>query len=183
MKIDIENCWYYFLSLENDLEKASQYVEPRGQENVYSIEFYKIFVLACVEVETLFKGFCLLFENESAGEIGIYKGILLKHIPQIVDAEVFIKRCRTRLKPFAGWDSDALSWWTTFCGVKHDRGAKFTDATYHNAVSALSALYVLILYYANKTGASIPDQRSGYIVSEYSQAYFVVAPSKKLPGT
>ncbi len=182
MQINIENCWNYFISLENDLSRTSQFVEPRGQESVYSFEFYKLLVLACVEAESLFKGFCLLLENEKAQDMTAYKGVLLKHFPQIVDAEVQITRSGTTLKPFLGWDKGTLSWWTCYNEIKHNRGEKFIDATYYNAVSALSALYILILYYAKMTGASIPDQQSNYIVSNYSKAYLVVSPTEKLPG-
>ncbi len=182
MKIDIENCWNYYLSLESDMSDTSQYVEPRNQENVHSFEFFKIIILACTEVESIFKGFCELLENEHANDMSFYKGVLLKHFPAIVDAEVTIKRGGIKLKPFSGWDSKPLPWWTAYHGMKHNRGAKFDEATYFNAVSVLSALYLLILYYAKYTGVTIPDQKSEYIISEYSKAYFVVSPSEKLPG-
>ncbi len=182
MDINIENCWNYYLALESDLSKTSQFVEPRGQESVYSFEFYKIIVLACVEAESLFKVFCLYLENIDAGDIAIYKGVLLKHFPQITRAEVQIKRCGLKLKPFLEWSEKPLPWWTEYQEIKHNRGGKFEKATYFNAVSALSALYLLILYYSRLTGVTIHDQKSEYIVSEYSKAYLVISPSEKLPG-
>ena len=182
MKIEIKNCWYYYLSLENDLARTAQFVEPHSQESVYSFEFYKILVLACVEVESLFKGFCAFLENENAVDISIYKGILLKHLPQIVDAEVLITRSGSSYKPFSGWNNSPLPWWETYNQVKHNRGEKLIEATYLNAVLALSALYLLVLYYAKMTGADLPDQQSEYIVSKYSKKYLVVSPEEQLPG-
>ena len=32
----LKNMWNYFLSLEQDLSNTSRFVEPQGQENVYS---------------------------------------------------------------------------------------------------------------------------------------------------
>lgn len=46
-----ESIWNYFLVLEKDLEATTRYVEPHNQDNVYSIEFYKILVLAATECE------------------------------------------------------------------------------------------------------------------------------------
>ena len=42
----LKNMWNYFLSLEQDLSNTSRFVEPQGQENVYSFEFAKILILA-----------------------------------------------------------------------------------------------------------------------------------------
>ena len=44
---EVQNMWYYFLDLEKELADSSRYIEPEGQENVYSFEFRKIIILAC----------------------------------------------------------------------------------------------------------------------------------------
>ena len=50
--------WNYFLMLESDLDNTSRYIEPQGQENVYSFEFAKLLVLACTEIESVLKVMC-----------------------------------------------------------------------------------------------------------------------------
>ena len=35
----INGIWNYYLSLEKDLDNTSRYIEPKGQENVFSFEF------------------------------------------------------------------------------------------------------------------------------------------------
>ena len=50
----LHGMWNYFLMLENDLDNTSRYIEPQGQENVYSFEFAKLLVLACTEIESDF---------------------------------------------------------------------------------------------------------------------------------
>ena len=62
-KKTLHGMWNYFLMLESDLDNTSRYIEPQGQENVYSFEFAKLLILACTEVESVFKAIC--FEIES----------------------------------------------------------------------------------------------------------------------
>ena len=83
-KSELNEVWNYYLSIENDLSKTSQYVEPMGQENVYSFEFARILVLACTEVESVFKQIC--FEktgNKPKDTIGFYKAIILNNFPKL----------------------------------------------------------------------------------------------------
>lgn len=47
----INGIWNYYLSLEKDLDDTSRYIEPKGQENVFSFEFAKLLVLSCTELE------------------------------------------------------------------------------------------------------------------------------------
>ena len=49
--IRIWNMWDYYLSLEEDLSNTSQYIEPLGQESVYSFEFAKILMPTLTEKE------------------------------------------------------------------------------------------------------------------------------------
>ena len=46
---ELENCWNYYLSIEEDLNETSRYIEPTGQENVYSFEFQKVIMLCGAE--------------------------------------------------------------------------------------------------------------------------------------
>ena len=55
---ELATSWNYFLSIERDLSETSRYIEPYGQENAYSFEFYKIIMLSCAEIESAFKKLC-----------------------------------------------------------------------------------------------------------------------------
>lgn len=180
---ELENVWYYFLDLEKELSDSSRYIEPYGQDNVYSFEFRKIIILACTECETVFKSICESIDNtKKRGSISYYKGIILGKYPKIVDAEVTIRRWHKTIKPFKDWDTGNLKWWTAHQNVKHDRGSNFYEATYENAVFSLSALYVLIFYLYVINDKEIPFERADeYISSEYTPPLISCMPNKKLP--
>ena len=177
---ELHNMWYYYLDLEKDLSDSSRYIEPDGQEKVYSFEFRKIIILACTECETAFKAICEAVDNtKKRGSISDYKTIILGRYPKIVDAEVTIRRWHRSIKPFLGWNDGGLPWWTAHQNIKHDRGSNYNEATYENAAFALSALYVLIfyLYYIN---IQEPPYEGEYISSEYTPPFLTCKPNKKL---
>ena len=178
---EFQGIWNYYLSLESDLSDTSRYIEPAGQENTHSFEFAKIIILACTEIESVMKAICYEITNEEKGNIGEYKETILKTFPKIVSAQVTIARLGRNIIPFAGWDKGPLPWWDGYTAVKHKRGTEFDKASYINAVSALSALYVLILYLAKMQNIDFSSAKSIYIYSDYSRKVLACAPDKELP--
>ena len=179
---ELQNMWYYFLDLEKELADSSRYIEPEGQENVYSFEFRKIIILACTECETAFKSLCeIIDESKERGNIGDYKGIILSRFPKIVESEVIISRWHKTIQPFRGWDEGNLNWWDVNQKVKHDRGKNLKEATYENAVYTLSALYVLIFYLYRASSKYITELRSNYITSQYAPKYVIGKYDRELP--
>lgn len=165
---DIENIWYYYLTLESDMIETSQYIEPNGQENTYSFAFYKIILLSCCEIESVFKIICELLEGTTGGSIKEYKQVILKHMPKICEAFVIVPRWKARIiEPFAGWEAGKLSWWNVYSQIKHTRAWRFENATYNNAVYALSALYLLIQYLYQLHGFECKADDSKYFDSDY----------------
>lgn len=173
--------WNYYLSLENDLATTSQYIEPAGQEDTHSFEFSKLIILSCTEAESVMKAICYEITNEEKGNIGEYKEIILTKFPKIITARVTVSRLGQDIIPFAGWDSGHLLWWDAYTDVKHKRGTEFDKASYKNAVYALSALYILILYLARMNNIDFSSAESTYIFSDYSRKVLACAPSKQLP--
>ena len=174
--------WNYYLTLEADISNTSRYIEPRGLENVYSFEFAKILILACTELESVFKLLCLEITGEQPeGNIGKYKETILSKYPRIVDAIVSVKRWGRCICPFQGWDKGPLLWWSAYQGVKHNRKEFFSGASYNNAVYALAALYVSTFYLAKTSGVDFADYTSEYIESDYSKTRLVYGAIKRLP--
>ena len=178
----LHGMWNYFLTLESDLENTSRYIEPSGQENVYSFEFAKLLVLACTEIESVLKVMCKEINPSSKAEkMSDYQPIIMQRFPKITEACVEISRLGRNIKPFSEWNSQPLSWWRAYNGVKHNRGNNFSDATYMNAVMALSGLYILIFYLSALTGIKFKNYASKYISSEYEHVNLFWAVSSKLP--
>lgn len=178
----INEIWNYYLTLEGDITNTSRFIEPSGQENVHSFEFAKILILACTELESVFKLLCLeITGKQPEGTIGKYKETILGRYPRIVDAVVSVKRWGRTIAPFQGWDIGKLSWWNAYQEVKHNRGEYFSGASYNNAVYALSALYISILYLARAANIDFADYTSNYIESDYSKTRLIFGATKKLP--
>lgn len=182
---ELQTCWNYFLSIDRDLAETSRYIEPEGQEDTRSFEFYKIIILACSEVESAFKQLCNVIDGEEkCGDISDYKRIILSKYPKICDSKVVVKRWRAReIQPFSGWNERTLEWWSEYSSLKHNRFTKFDGATYKNAVYALAALYVLILYlYIYKTNRyTCKADDSICFWSEYHPGQHYLDPISELP--
>lgn len=179
---ELMSIWNYYLSLEDDLAATSRYIEPAGQENTFSFEFSKLLVLACTEIESVLKRICYIIAGHHVeGDIGAYKQTILSIYPKITKATVIVSRLGKNIIPFSGWGSGRLQWWDAYQQVKHNRGEFFSQATYLNSVSAISALYILIFYLAEISGLSKKKLDSHYIDSDYSYGKLIVSGSKKLP--
>lgn len=179
---EFENLWNYFLVLDEDLSSTTKYVEPK-QKSVYSFEFQKIIILSCCEVETAFKELCTIIrgDHDFSSDIGEYKSIILKKFPLIIEATVTIGRTGERLKPFEGWDIKKLDWWDVYQQIKHNRISGFENATYNNAQTALSALYILILYISKSENFRTYSRYSKYITSEYTAQALYANADRPLP--
>ena len=173
--------WNFFLSIEHDMENTSRYIEPFGQEDVHSFEFAKIIILASTEAESVMKAICFELSNEEKGCIGKYKETILDRFPKITTATVTISRLGYNIAPFDGWDTGPLDWWNAYGAVKHNRGTDFDKANYRNAVTALSALYILIFYLSKLCNIDFHGTDSVYIHSNYSGRIFACAPAEQLP--
>ena len=181
-KQELIDCWNYFLSLEKDLDNTSRYIEPKGQENVHSFEFAKILILACTEIEVLFNYLCKTIRpDETTGNIGRYKEVILTAFPKITAAEISVMRWGKTISPFSGWDSGPLKWWGAYQHVKHNRSLNFNDASYENAVFSLAALYLLIFYTAKANNITFPNTKSVYLESNYENTTVEYSPIKQLP--
>ncbi len=178
----LKGIWQYFLTLESDLDDTFRYIDPAGQENVHSFEFAKILILACTEVESVFKALCCEITGQSSADnIKKYREIILERFPKITEAKVQIKRLGRVVCPFEGWGKESPAWWRAYQGVKHNRGECFSDATYQNASVALAGLYVLIFYLAKLTQIRFNDYVSKCFESDYESVLPVYGPQKQLP--
>lgn len=181
MDKEFQSIWNYYLALENDLAATSRYIEPAGQEDVHSFEFAKILILACTEVESVFKLICVAAEGSEVGDISEYKRIILSKYPKIVDATAIISRLGKSIQPYSKWATGALPWWSAYQQVKHSREDHFYLASYRNAVNAIAALYIAVFYLAKIRGYDFRGMGSQYIHSEYAGQLLVCKPPKELP--
>ena len=186
MREEINNMWRYYLSLEDDISNTSRFVEPIGQEDVFSLEFAKILILSCVEVESVLKKFYYFYNpsrsKKSKLNIKDYKSVLTTKCPTIAKESLSVSRTGKTIIPFQSWDLDEDSprWWKAYQDVKHNRFEQYKNASYSNAVSALAALHILIQYLSTITGTDFCNV-SQYIKSDYSLVYGVALSGNEKP--
>jgi hypothetical protein len=143
--------WEYFLNVEADLAVCSRYVAFSSENfNTYSNEFGKIIVVACAEIDAILVELCkLIAPHEKPQSINQYFPIIHSKFSTFNNAKVDIRRDRLNLQPWEEWtDAKSPSWWGNgYNRIKHDRTNHFQKANLHNALLAVGALFLVILYY------------------------------------
>jgi hypothetical protein len=150
--MDTLNHWRYFLSIERELNDSLRYVEyTHVQRTVYSFECARLLLIACSELDVVFKVACSHVDpSAQADSIGRYFSCLNAKY-DLTSERVRLDRYSESLAPFTGWNRDTPPpWWTAQNKVKHERHEHFDQATLGNAVHALCGLFVANLIVLNE---------------------------------
>ncbi|NOR46012.1 MAG: hypothetical protein GQ534_10550 [Candidatus Delongbacteria bacterium] len=152
--------WRYFLSIEEDFIKTLRYVElSKDNLKTYSIEYTRLLVSACAEIETILKLICKTTgSNCNNFNISKLKKKLYEHdFCYMHEADVIISNYESWITPFDCWKKDddkgnpvSPSWWKAYNSIKHNRDEKYKEANLENVLLAISGLLVAELYYYEK---------------------------------
>ena len=144
--------WNYYLSLKKELEVVSDYIEfEEANYQTYSIELAKLLMAASSRVDVVLKQLCNTLNPEGKHEnINNYRVTIKQYLQADFLAEkVSISRHGLELDPWSNWrmhEERNPDWWNAYNDVKHQRNAEFPKATLKNALNAMSALLISILY-------------------------------------
>lgn len=141
--------WDYYISLENDLLSCRRYVEfHHANMQVYSIEFVRLLLATCSEVDVLAKSLCKrIAEETEADNIRKYRKMLEPSLA-LSSFQVFDVVTNSYRIPFVEWGKqDSTEWWRSYNHVKHDRFNKYKEAALAANLAALAGLYILNLYW------------------------------------
>jgi hypothetical protein len=139
--------WNYFLALERDLEVLSRYVEfDKANYRTYSIELARLLFAAASEIDVIAKALCeRLAPDSPRTDMDQYRAVLVEHLPKLRGMEAVIPRYSLRFTPWAELKNDRNpDWWTKYNNVKHRRDRLFHEGNLRNALSAMSALLLVI---------------------------------------
>ncbi len=142
--------WNYYLALEQDMERISRFVEfDSAHLNVYSIEFTRIFLSACSEIDVLLKEMgALKLEKWKGKSIRHYRQMVQENFQELVNERVFIHRYGFEYAPWESWNEDVNPlWWKSYNNVKHHRYEFYSEANMENTLNALGALLIVTVYY------------------------------------
>jgi len=142
--------WNYFLALEDDLDRASRFIEfSELNFPVYSIELVHLFLAACSEIDVVLKALCRIkVPRRKHWTIDHYQEVVKKHFPELVNEEIQIPRFGLTLSPFENWTAQRNPiWWRSHNNVKHQRNDHYSEANLKNVLNSVSALALVTLYF------------------------------------
>jgi hypothetical protein len=142
--------WNYFLAIEKDLENLSRYIEfDETNLKTYSIELTHILFSSSSEVDVVMKQLCNLIDPDTKAEnINDYRNIISKHSNELINEEVVIHRYGLTFRPWLNWQNDKNpDWWQSYNHVKHERNKHYSEANLKNAINAVGALLLTVVYY------------------------------------
>ena len=123
--------WNYLAVLEDDLLRASRYVEFAAQNfETYSIEFAHLLFAAAAETEVILKELCQTLAQQQPNNIDQYRAILLNELPQLPGRQLTVPRFGLQLQPWSNWGTQAPTnpdWWRSYNNVKHARHQSFEE--------------------------------------------------------
>ena len=150
--------WNYYLQLESDFFSYSPYCEiDTANDKAFSIKYLQLLLSVCGEIDSICKTFCkTLDDNLDPDKAGMreYIPILLQNYSTFASEPVQVLGHRYReMQPWKNIANGYMpNWWSRYNAVKHHRDEKenYKHANQKNAIEALSALYILIEYWAAK---------------------------------
>ena len=147
--------WHYFISLDSDLEASSRFVEIcEDNKNTYSIEYVRIFLAACSEIDVVAKLLSLKFNPEFKPShkkfptIIDYQKAIIQECPNFHTTKILAPRYGLELTPWETWKKGKTPpfWWNHYNNVKHERNNFFKEANLNNTIHAVAGLFVMVLY-------------------------------------
>lgn len=148
--------WNYFLSLEDDIDRISRYVEfTEKNYSCFSLELARILLTSSSEVDVVAKQYCkALNPSSKAQSIGKYKEAILAGNPSFPDTVITMPRYGLTFIPWISWKSNEASpyWWQSYNKVKHQRHTHFERANLENRLNSVAGLFAMLIhYYQNQT--------------------------------
>lgn len=183
-----EYYWNYYLSIEKMLKDTEKYVAISYEnKDTYSIEFTKIILLACAEIDSILKIICKLKQNikkDTRYKMEVYASVLeefkdLKEEAYTIFPNTFIDERVLAVAPFKSMDKNklygGLPWWEAYQKLKHNRLENAINGNLFNALSSIAAYYILIGIlkdFLNETDGR--EYVKTHNVSEYLQPSFII---------
>jgi hypothetical protein len=150
--MEIREHWRYMKSLEDDLYATSNYVHfSIANSEAYSVEFGKIIINSCIEIERQMKELCVSTSERRKSDFKNISTWLEPICSSYSDFCEFSLHCylwSEELVPWGGWKhEESPHWWTAYNKTKHDRVESIQRATLINAINAVAGLFVSTLFY------------------------------------
>lgn len=133
------------------IEKVFKYISPE-QKNMetFGNELRNIIILACTEVESLWKD-TLLSNNYANKKLTTKDYVELLSILKLNEYKIKFNFYPDieEVSPFSNWNTksttQSLSWYSDYNAIKHNRLNEFSKATLKNAIESVSAVVIMLI--------------------------------------
>lgn len=145
----VEPHWNYLLSIEDELERISRYVEfDERNFDCFSIEIARVLMASAAETDVVSKQLCKILNPASTADtINQYRDEIAAVYPNISGFGVWLPRYGLTLHPWDNWKNNQVPlWWTAHNKVKHHRDSEFHQGNLKNLLNSVAGLFVMVLY-------------------------------------
>ena len=159
----------FFYSLVDNFENTTRYVTlADDNQSTYSIEFLRLLLDTCSEIDDLAKLYC---EGKSPGSLGKqptineWRSVILQVNSHFPRTRISVAG-RKAIVPWEPWgrtpEPENPAFWKAYNNVKHNRSDHFRDANLENVVNALCGLTALCI-------SAIPNS-----ITTWRRSYFML---------
>ena len=151
--------WHYFLSLEQDFIKTSDYVEVCLRNfKSFSIRYLQLILSLGSEVDVVMKRFCVVINPKikfKCSNLNEYRKVIVEKYPKFTNIKVPVIRYENmQINPWREWKNETNpDWWHAYNDLKHERNMFFNQANLKNSIFALAGLFSVLLYLYKATNS------------------------------
>ena len=183
----IKNYWNYFLLLEQDFLNTEKYISiDINNAHSFSIEYLKLYLSVCSEVDVILKTFCKLVDNAYKGDnIMEHLYLLTNQFNYLTEQKVILNKYDLTFMPWVDvnievryakygykkYKGNLPNWWHHYNNVKHKRteiNSKFNKSNFNfanqeNLLNALAGLFIIekkLLWYINIKNIKPVDKKT-----------------------
>lgn len=178
--LDFKNTyWNYYIQIEKDFFETVPYCDiDESNNNSFSVKYLQLHLTICSEIDTICKSLCKVLDNNldmSKCGISDYIEILKSSYATFSEETVILDGYRYRsIQPWKSIGKGHIpNWWNVYNDIKHHRDSEknnkknYKYANQKNIIEALSALYVLLEYWAAKNFVIDENEKKNSIMPNF----------------
>lgn len=154
--------WRYFLAIEEEVERTTRYVEPDvANYGAFSIEFARIILSTCSEVEVIAKLLCAEIDpTGKADNMDDYRALIAGAYPKFRTMVVKVPTFGLAVEPWKEWAAGKNpGWWKDHQLVKHRRHEHFRLANLEHCIVSAAGLFSIALYHSRNQVIALEPAR------------------------
>ena len=169
--------WRYFLTLEEDIERTTRFVEPDPANfATYSVEFVRLILSTCSEVDVVAKVLCAQIDpTRTVKGMDDYRPVITTKYPKLHTSKISVDRFDLTFEPWKEWGAGVSpAWWRDHQKVKHERHQHFALADLDRCLNAAAGLFCLVLYLHHEDFRSLQPRPRLFTTRVMTGSHFIL---------